>query len=96
MSELLHTTLFALEMDCVKGQVYLDKRRHAVSYAGQHPWLEHATIRDNILYGLPFNKARYEAVLDACALRPDLKIFEAGDQTGKIDRFNWSQESDMA
>ncbi|KAF8609489.1 P-loop containing nucleoside triphosphate hydrolase protein [Ceratobasidium sp. AG-I] len=69
------------EMDCVKGQVYLDKRRHAVSYAGQHPWLEHATIRDNILYGLPFNKARYEAVLDACALRPDLKIFEAGDQT---------------
>ncbi|CAE6522225.1 unnamed protein product [Rhizoctonia solani] len=69
------------EMTCVTGQVYLDKRRHAVSYAGQHPWLEHATIRDNILYGLPYNQARYEAVLDACALRPDLKIFPAGDQT---------------
>ncbi|CAE6425291.1 unnamed protein product [Rhizoctonia solani] len=69
------------EMTCVTGQVYLDKRRHAVSYAGQHPWLEHATIRENILYGLPFNQTRYEAVLDACALRPDLKIFPAGDQT---------------
>lgn len=69
-------------MSCVAGQAYLDKRRHAVSYAGQLPWLEHATIRDNILYGLPFNKSRYEAVLDACALRPDLKIFPAGDQTG--------------
>ncbi|KAG8691671.1 hypothetical protein FRC11_013282 [Ceratobasidium sp. 423] len=69
------------EMTCVTGQVYLDKRRHAVSYAGQHPWLEHATIRENILYGLPYNQTRYEAVLDACALRPDLKIFPAGDQT---------------
>ncbi|KAG8696666.1 hypothetical protein FRC08_007008 [Ceratobasidium sp. 394] len=69
------------EMDCITGHVYLDKRRHAVSYAGQHPWLEHATIRDNILYGLPYSKTRYEAVLDACALRPDLKILAAGDQT---------------
>ncbi|CAE6434528.1 unnamed protein product [Rhizoctonia solani] len=69
------------EMTCVTGQVYLDKRQHAVSYAGQHPWLEHATIRENILYGLPYNQARYEAVLDACALRPDLRIFPAGDQT---------------
>ncbi|CUA73825.1 ABC transporter ATP-binding protein/permease VMR1 [Rhizoctonia solani] len=69
------------EMTCIAGQVYLDKRRHAVSYAGQLPWLEHATIRENILYGLPYNQARYEAVLDACALRPDLKIFPAGDQT---------------
>lgn len=73
-------------MSCIAGQVYLDKRRHAVSYAGQHPWLEHATIRDNILYGLPFNQSRYEAVLDACALRPDLKIFPAGDQTGNNGR----------
>ncbi|KAG8747893.1 hypothetical protein FRC10_010512 [Ceratobasidium sp. 414] len=69
------------EMDCIAGRVHLDKRRHAVSYAGQHPWLEHATIRDNILYGLPYNETRYEAVLDACALRPDLKILAAGDQT---------------
>ncbi|KAF8761483.1 ABC transporter transmembrane region [Rhizoctonia solani] len=71
------------EMTCAGGQVYLDKRRHAVSYAGQHPWLEHATIRENILYGLPYNQSRYEAVLDACALRPDLKIFPAGDQTAE-------------
>ncbi|KAG9127282.1 hypothetical protein FRC07_015040 [Ceratobasidium sp. 392] len=69
------------EMDCIAGRVHLDKRRHAVSYAGQHPWLEHATIRDNILYGLPYSQTRYESVLDACALRPDLKILTAGDQT---------------
>ncbi|KAG8695770.1 hypothetical protein FRC09_008943 [Ceratobasidium sp. 395] len=74
------------EMDCTGGRVYLDKRRHAVSYAGQHPWLEHATIRDNILYGLPYSKTRYEAVLDACALRPDLKILAAGDETGKLNQ----------
>ena len=45
--------------------------------------LEHATIRDNIIFGSPFVLDRYDAVLDACALRPDLAIFDAGDLTGK-------------
>ncbi|GAB1518745.1 hypothetical protein RhiTH_001810 [Rhizoctonia solani] len=84
------------EMTCAGGQVYLDKRRHAVSYAGQHPWLEHATIRENILYGLPYNQSRYEAVLDACALRPDLKIFPAGDQTGQSIHLFESPVTDLS
>ena len=47
--------------------------------------LEHATIRDNIVFGntSPFDEARYQSVLDACALRQDLAIFDAGDMTGR-------------
>jgi hypothetical protein len=46
--------------------------------------LEHATIRDNIIFGCAygFNQARYQAVLDACALTKDLEILDAGDMTG--------------
>jgi ABC-type multidrug transport system fused ATPase/permease subunit len=47
--------------------------------------LEHATIRDNIIFGSKcgYNENRYNAVVEACALRPDLSIFEAGDLTGE-------------
>lgn len=55
--------------------------------------LEHATIRDNITFGspFPFDEARYESVLDACALRQDLAIFDAGDMTGIYYFYNASQ-----
>ncbi|KAG5647718.1 hypothetical protein DXG03_008441 [Asterophora parasitica] len=45
--------------------------------------LEHATIRDNIIFGSPhgFDEGRYHAVIEACALVKDLEMFDAGDQT---------------
>ncbi|BGO93853.1 hypothetical protein NBRC10512_004641 [Rhodotorula toruloides] len=51
------------------------------AYASQQPWLLSATIRENILFGSPFNAKRYQATLDACALQPDLKALELGDDT---------------
>lgn len=68
-------------MNRVAGSVFLDKANHNVAYAAQFPWLQHATIRDNILFRTPFDAARYDAVLEACALKPDLGIFAAGDMT---------------
>jgi ABC-type bacteriocin/lantibiotic exporter with double-glycine peptidase domain len=52
-----------------------------VSYAAQSPFLQHQSIRDNILFGTPHDEERYEAVLESCALKPDLAIFEDGDLT---------------
>ncbi|SCV71655.1 BQ2448_3243 [Microbotryum intermedium] len=51
------------------------------AYAAQSPWLMSATIRDNILFGSPMNERRYKDVLEACALNPDLKQFELGEDT---------------
>ena len=39
------------------------------------------TLRDNVLFSKPFDKVRYNQVIDACALRPDLEILPAGDKT---------------
>ncbi|KAJ2455841.1 hypothetical protein EV183_000456 [Coemansia sp. RSA 2336] len=52
-----------------------------VAYVPQEPWLRNATIRDNILFGEPFDYERYETVLQMCALLPDLALFSAGDLT---------------
>lgn len=72
------------EMDLVSGRVKLSKANHEVAYAGQFPFLEHATIRDNIIYHTPFEPVRYQSTIDACALLPDLAILDAGDMTGQI------------
>lgn len=53
----------------------------SISFVSQIPWIENATIRDNILFGLPYDPIRYQKVLNACALSQDLRIFEDGDQT---------------
>lgn len=52
-----------------------------VAYVSQTPWLQSTTIKDNILFGHNFNKQRYNAVLAACALLPDLATMADGDQT---------------
>jgi ABC-type transport system involved in cytochrome bd biosynthesis fused ATPase/permease subunit len=54
---------------------------HTLSYSAQSPWLRHQSIRENILFGAPLDEERYNAVIDACALRTDLKILEDGDAT---------------
>ncbi|KAG8933322.1 hypothetical protein FRC02_012140 [Tulasnella sp. 418] len=55
--------------------------RSCISYCAQSPWLEHDSIKNNILFGLPMDEERYNEVLEACALIPDLTRFEDGDET---------------
>ncbi|KAG8730641.1 hypothetical protein FRC11_006220, partial [Ceratobasidium sp. 423] len=79
------------EMDRFEGESYLPKDptrlnsktslQMATSYCAQQPWLEHKSIKENILFGSPFDQERYKATLDACGLRPDLALFEDGDET---------------
>ena len=51
------------------------------AYVPQQAWMQNATVKDNILFGKIYNRAHYESVIDACALRSDLKILPGGDST---------------
>ncbi|KAF9469518.1 pleiotropic drug resistance ABC transporter [Collybia nuda] len=71
------------EMHCIEGRVLVNKMNHKTAYCGQTPWLEHATIRDNIVFGCAygFEEARYQAVINACALARDFDVLDAADLT---------------
>ncbi|KAJ5928371.1 hypothetical protein N7466_007327 [Penicillium verhagenii] len=53
----------------------------AVAYVAQNPWTENATIKDNIIFGLPYDHTRYQDVLYASALETDLQSLPHGDLT---------------
>ncbi|KAL3419949.1 ABC transporter [Phlyctema vagabunda] len=53
----------------------------AIAFVSQTPWIENATIKNNILFGLPHDPVRYGKVLKACALTADLAMFDDGDET---------------
>ena len=54
---------------------------NATAFVAQVPWIENASIRDNILFGLPFDSGRYNKVINCCALKKDLEMMIAGDLT---------------
>ena len=52
-----------------------------VSYVPQKPWIWNGTLRENILFGAPLDRGRYDAVLAACGLLRDLGELPAADET---------------
>lgn len=53
----------------------------SMAYVPQQAWIQNATLRDNILFGSPVEESRFQAVVEACALAPDLKLLPGGDLT---------------
>jgi ABC-type multidrug transport system fused ATPase/permease subunit len=63
-------------------------KRHteSVAYVAQSAWIMDGTLKENILMGNSFDQTRYNEVIDACGLRPDLERFYSGDETLLGDR----------
>ncbi|CAN6221055.1 unnamed protein product [Urochloa humidicola] len=53
----------------------------SVAYVSQNSWIQSGTVRDNILFGKPFNKELYEKAIKSCALDKDIENFDHGDLT---------------
>ncbi|KAF9974715.1 hypothetical protein BGZ73_001834 [Actinomortierella ambigua] len=56
-------------------------RGSVISYAPQTPWIQNATIRDNILFRQPLDQLKYQRVVKACCMERDLTMFPDGDRT---------------
>ncbi|RHZ02080.1 hypothetical protein DYB35_013566, partial [Aphanomyces astaci] len=51
------------------------------SYVNQEAWIQHATLKQNILFDSPYDDTLYHQVLAACQLETDLSMLPQGDAT---------------
>ncbi|KAM8911370.1 ATP-binding cassette sub-family C member 2 [Lycaon pictus] len=64
------------EMEDVHGHITI---KGTIAYVPQQSWIQNGTIKDNILFGSELDEKRYQQVLEACALLPDLEVLPGGD-----------------
>ncbi|XP_077989379.1 ATP-binding cassette sub-family C member 9-like [Glandiceps talaboti] len=69
------------EMTLMSGKVKFNKEHSRISYSAQKAWLQNDTLRNNILFGEPYEEERYQRVLEVCAMKHDLNMLPAGDMT---------------
>lgn len=50
----------------------------SLAFVPQQAWIQNATLKDNILFGSPHEEKRFQKVIEACALAPDLKLLPGG------------------
>lgn len=65
-------------MDRISGKVTF---AGSLGYCQQNAWIQNLTVRENILFGTPFEEDRYWRAVKAAALPSDLELFADGDNT---------------
>jgi ABC-type multidrug transport system fused ATPase/permease subunit len=76
-SSLLQSILGELEVK--NGQT--TRRGLGVPFCSQSPWIQSATLKENILFGQQFDEDLYRQAVKAAQLGPDLQILQDGDET---------------
>ncbi|OMJ25816.1 Multidrug resistance-associated protein 4 [Smittium culicis] len=64
-----------------KNNINHDTHSPAVAYASQSPWIFSGSIKDNILFGLSYNKDWFDKVVSACSLDRDFQLFDDRENT---------------
>ncbi|KAI1073683.1 P-loop containing nucleoside triphosphate hydrolase protein [Whalleya microplaca] len=52
----------------------------------QNAWIQHATLKENVLFGRPMHHEFYDRVIEACCLKADIQALPAGDDTDVGER----------
>lgn len=69
------------EITKTSGIIAVNDDHKGFGYVKQNPWLQRGTIRDNILFGKPYDHNKYKNILNACALTSDLNSLPNKDLT---------------
>ncbi|CAM4943622.1 unnamed protein product [Rotaria socialis] len=66
------------EINKVHGHVSISG---TIAYVPQTAWIMNTTLKENILFGRDFDRHLYNRVIEACALKQDLDMLPANDET---------------
>eukprot|EP01125_Pyxidicula_operculata_P007654 TRINITY_DN2595_c0_g1_i1.p1 TRINITY_DN2595_c0_g1~~TRINITY_DN2595_c0_g1_i1.p1 ORF type:complete len:1040 (-),score=251.73 TRINITY_DN2595_c0_g1_i1:92-3211(-) len=66
------------EIPLASGEIYVNDD---LAYVPQQAWIFNGTVRDNIIFGMPYDDKKFKAVCAASALNRDLEQWIAGDLT---------------
>ena len=73
---------FLNEMRVGEGEAYPTLMINgSVAYTSQKAWIQNQTIKENIIFGLPFDEQKYLICKKLSCLDDDLKILKHGDET---------------
>lgn len=75
------TLLKALLGEAILKQGFIYTRSLVAAFVDQTPWIQNASLRDNVLGVSSWNAPWYAAVIRACALDIDITNMKAGDKT---------------
>lgn len=53
----------------------------SVAIVTQQAWIFNETLRENIIFGLPYDERRYRDTIDVCSLQRDLELLPKSDMT---------------
>ncbi|KAK1262158.1 ABC transporter C family member 9 [Acorus gramineus] len=72
-------------LSCILGEIPKLSGKVKISgtkaYVPQSPWILTGNVRENILFGKPFDNGKYQKTVEACALMKDFELFATGDLT---------------
>jgi len=78
-SALLQAILGELQPDESEEKALISRPK-IVAYCSQIPHIAEGTLKENVLFGQPFDQVRYDDALRAASLGEDLKVLPGGDQ----------------
>ena len=77
-----YTFIIIGEIDKTNGSINIgNKNNIKIAYVPQQVWIQNMTLKNNILFNNSDNEMEYNRVVDACAMKSDLEILPAGDNT---------------
>jgi ABC-type uncharacterized transport system fused permease/ATPase subunit len=62
-SSLLMALLY--ELPLTSGEIHMSRN---IAYVSQSAWVFSGTLKENVLFGQPYNREKYNKVIKACAL----------------------------
>lgn len=81
-SSLLSGLIGDMKLDAGQAQIFRDPQaKSQLAYCPQQAWIMSGTVKDNILFGRPFDASLYARAIDESCMRRDLAQLPQGEDT---------------